>query len=214
MKVIKLEAKKFSETLFSMKSISRKTVEEHLKLYNGYINKYNEIQEKLVALTEEDLSKANQIYSNIRELKVALSFAWGGVINHEIYFFHLGGKGGAPVDGLLNQIIKDFGSFDVFKKDLKATGLSARGWVFTGWNKREGRLFNYLSDSQNTYMVWGVKPILALDTYEHAYFSDFGVNRAGYIDAFFDNLDWKKIGERFEKVYSSCQGQHKCRSSQ
>ncbi|MDP3891472.1 superoxide dismutase [Nocardioides sp.] len=214
MKVIKLEPMKFSDKILSMKGISKKTVDEHLKLYAGYINKYNEIQEKLAALKEDDYVKANQVFSNSRELKVELSFAWGGGINHEIYFSYLGGQGGAPAGGLLNQIIEDFGSFDVFKKDLKATGISARGWVFTGWNKREGRLFNYLSDSQNTYMMWGVKPIIALDTYEHAYFIDYGVNRAGYIDAFFDNLDWVKIEERFDKVYSCCQSQHKCKSDQ
>ena len=168
MKIIKMEAKKFSDNLFLMKGISKKTVEEHLKLYQGYVNKYNEIQEKLAALTEEDLSKANQVFSNIRELKVELSFAWGGVINHEIYFSHLGGKGGTANSELLDQINTDFGSFDAFKKDIKATGISARGWVFTGWNRREGRLFNYLSDSQNTYLMWGIKPIMALDTYEHA----------------------------------------------
>ena len=210
MKVIKLEPKKFSDKILSMKGISKKTVEEHLKLYVGYVNKYNEIQEKLAALTEEDLGKANQVYSNIRELKVELSFAWGGVINHEIYFGHLGGKGGTANNELLDQIIKDFGSFDAFKKDLKATGISARGWVFTGWNKREGRLFNYLSDSQNTYMMWGIKPILALDTYEHAYFIDYGVNRGNYIDAFFENLDWSSVEKRFEKVISCCRGEHHC----
>lgn len=210
MKVIKLEAKKFSDKILSMKGISKKTVEEHLKLYTGYVNKYNEIQEKLAALTEEDLGKANQVYSNIRELKVELSFAWGGVINHEIYFGHLGGKGKVPAGTLLTQIEKDFGSFEEYKKDLKATAISARGWVFTGWNKREGRLFNYLSDSQNTYMMWGIKPILALDTYEHAYFIDFGVNRGNYIDAFFENLDWPSAEERFEKVISCCRGEHHC----
>lgn len=200
MKVIKLEPKKFSDKLFSMKGISKKTVEEHLKLYQGYVSKYNEIQEKLAALTDEDLSKANQVFSNIRELKVEMSFAWGGVINHEIYFSHLGGNGGTANSELLKQINKDFGSFDSFKKDVKATGISARGWVFTGWNKREARLFNYLSDSQNTYLLWGVKPIMALDTYEHAYFIDYGVKRADYIDAFFENLDWPMIEKRFSKV--------------
>src|SRR3989338_5220271 len=151
MKVIKLEAKKFSEKLFSMKGISKKTVEEHLKLYSGYINKYNEIQEKLAALKDEDYAKANQVYSVIRELKTELSFAWGGVVNHEIYFSHLGGKGGKSTGKLLGQINQDFGSFENYKKDLKATGISARGWVWTGFNYREGRLVNYLGDSQNTY---------------------------------------------------------------
>ena len=90
MKIIKLEAKKFSEDIFSMKGISKKTVEEHLKLYSGYVNKYNEIQEKLSVLKDEDYVKANQVFSTIRELKVELSFAWGGVVNHEIYFFSFG----------------------------------------------------------------------------------------------------------------------------
>ena len=200
MKIIKLEPKKFSEKILSMKGISKKTVEEHLKLYQGYVNKYNEIQEKLTALSQEDYAKANQVFSTIRELKVELSFAWGGVINHEIYFGHLGGKGGKPTGELLKQIEEDFGSFDAYKKDLKATGISARGWVWTGWNYREERLVNYLGDSQNTYALWEVDPILALDTYEHAYFIDYGVNRGGYIDSFFENLDWKVIKENFDSV--------------
>ena len=122
MKFIKLEAKKFSDNLFSMRGISKKTVEEHLKLYQGYINKYNEIQEKLAGLTDEDYAKANQVFSTIRELKVELSFAWGGVVNHEIYFKHLGGKEGTANSNseLLKQIEKDFGSFEIFKKDMNS----------------------------------------------------------------------------------------------
>jgi len=92
--------------------------------------------------------------------------------------------------------------------------MAARGWVWTGWNKREGRLFNYLSDSQNTYLIWGVRPIIALDTYEHAYFIDFGVNRASYITVFLNNLNWKKIEDRFEKVLSCCRGQCQCQSDE
>lgn len=198
MKAMKLEAKKFSENLYSMKGISKKTVEEHLKLYQGYINKYNEIQEKLATLTDDDYAKANQVYSMVRELKVELSFAWGGVVNHEIYFGHLGGKGGAPSEKLLAQIEKDFDSFEMYKKDLKATGISARGWVWTGWNWREERLVNYLGDSQNTFPMWEVEPILALDTYEHAYFIDYGVNRGNYIDAFLENINWGEVEESYK----------------
>lgn len=199
MRIIKLEAKKFSDSLMLMDGISKKTVEEHLKLYAGYVKKYNEIQEKLAALTDDDFAAANQVFSNIRELKTELSFAWGGVVNHEIYFSHLGGKGGSPTGDLMSQIEKDFGSYDAYKKDLKATGIAARGWVWTAWNYKEQRLFNYLGDAQNTYSVWHATPILALDTYEHAYFIDYGVNRASYIDAFLNNLDWKRVEENFDK---------------
>lgn len=209
MKNIKLEPKKFSKKLFSMKGISKKTVEEHLKLYQGYVNKYNEINEKLSALEEVDYQKANQVYSKIRALKTELSFAWGGVVNHEIYFSHLGGDGQVPDGALLKQIKKDFGSLENFKKDLKATGMAARGWVWTGWNYREKRLFNYLGDSQNSYLIWEVAPIIALDTYEHAYFIDQGTNRAAYIDRFFDNLDWQVIEENFNSQADCC-GDDEC----
>lgn len=190
-------AQTFSESLYTMKGISKKTVEEHMKLYQGYVTKYNEINEKIAALTDEDYTKANQSFSMIRELKVELTFTWGGIVNHEMYFAHLGGKGGEPTGELMEQIKKDFGSFEAYKKDVKATGIAARGWVWTAWNPKEGRLFNYLGDAQNSYPVWGAYPVMALDTYEHAYFIDFGAARAGYIDAFFENVDWKKVEENF-----------------
>jgi len=207
MKVSKVSPKNFSSKIFEMKGISKKSIEEHLKLYQGYVNKYNEIQEKLASLSDDEFSKANQVYSTIRALKTDLSFAWGGVVNHEIYFGHLGGKGGNPKGDLLKQIKKDFGSFENYKRDLKATGMAARGWVWTAWNEKEERLFNYLGDTQNTFPVWYAKPILALDTYEHAYFLDYGVNRASYIDVFFENLDWEVVEQNFEKSISSCQCQ-------
>ncbi len=196
----KWEPKTFSESIYSMKGISKKTVEEHLKLYQGYVTKYNEIMEQLSGLTDDDYAKANQVFSKIRELKVELTFAWGGIINHEIYFGHLGGKGGEPTGDLMKQIQKDFGSFENYKKDAKATGIAARGWVWTAWNFNEERLFNYLGDAQNTYAVWGAKPIMALDTYEHAYFIDFGTARAGYIDAFFENIDWDVVAKNLAKL--------------
>lgn len=200
MKTTKIIAKTFSENLMKMEGISKRTIEEHLKLYQGYVNKYNEINEKLQTVNGDGLAKANQVYSQFRELKVELSFAWGGVVNHEIYFGHLGGKGGKPEGDLIRQIKTDFGSWDIYVKDLKASAIAARGWVWTGWSKRENRLFNYLGDSQNTYAVWGVEPILAPDTYEHAYFIDYGVNRVGYVVAFLDNLDWQVVENNFNCI--------------
>lgn len=183
-----------------MKGISKRTVEEHLKLYTGYVNKYNEINETLAKLTDDDYAKANQSYSLIRELKVELTFAYGGIVNHEIYFGHLGGKGDVSSSDLMKQIGKDFGSFETYKKEMKATAVAARGWVWTAWNHAEKRLFNYLGDAQNAFPVWGATPVVALDTYEHAYFIDFGAARAGYIDAFFENMNWAVAAETFAQA--------------
>ena len=179
--------------------ISDKTHEEHLKLYTGYVNKSNAILKELEELSKvldpANAAHANQIYSSLRSLKVDLTFALGGVINHEIYFAHLGGKGGPATGRVAELITKSFGSFDSYKKDLKATGICARGWAWTGYDAQTGLLFNYLGDAQNTFPVWGVKPILALDTYEHAYYADFFTSRAAYIDEFLNVIDWDVVNK-------------------
>src|ERR1700712_3631813 len=79
--------------LLELDGISRETVEAHYKLYQGYVAKRNEILGKLDGV---DLSSANQVYSELRALKVDLTFAIGGIKNHELYFEHLGGHGGEP----------------------------------------------------------------------------------------------------------------------
>lgn len=195
-----IQAKQFSEKIYSMNGISKKTIEDHLKLYTGYVNKYNEISDKLSQLSNDDLTKANQVYSHVRALKTELSFAWNGVFNHEIYFAHLGGAGGMASGALLDQITIDFGSFENYKKDMKASALSARGWVWTVWHPRESKLINHVGDTQNTYAFWGATPILALDTYEHAYFADYGVNRGQYVDSFFENVDWNVVEKTFAAI--------------
>lgn len=190
------EAKKF-DSIRELDGISEKTMTEHYKLYEGYVKKSNEILEKLKSV---DKSSANQTYSDLRELKLELSFALGGVKNHEVYFGHLGGNGGEPQGTLAEQIEKDFGSFKAFQEDMKQTGISARGWVWLGWDWDKGYLFNYLGDAQNTYPVWNVSPIVALDTYEHAYWIDYGSGRSAYIDAFFKNMNWAGPENKFEGI--------------
>jgi Fe-Mn family superoxide dismutase len=176
--------------LLELDGISRETVEAHYKLYQGYVAKRNEILGKLATV---DLASANQTYSELRELKLELTFAVGGIKNHELYFEHLGGAGGDP-DGQIGSLVKrDFASVEAWREDLKATGLAGRGWAWTAYDWDEGRLFNYLGDAQNTFPVWNATPLVALDVYEHAYFLDYRTDRASYIDAFLDNLDWSVV---------------------
>lgn len=180
-------ARELKPALYELEGISRQAVEAHYKLYQGYVAKRNEILGKLAAV---DLASANQTYSELRSLKVDLTFAIGGVKNHELYFEHLGGAGGEPKGAFGALVARDFGSVAAWRADLKATGIAARGWAWTAYDWDEQRLFNYLGDAQNTFPVWNATPLVALDVYEHAYFLDYGTDRAGYIDAFFDNLDY------------------------
>jgi Fe-Mn family superoxide dismutase len=132
-------------------------------------------------------------------LKVELTFAIGGIKNHEVYFEHLGGDGG-DAGGLFADLVKrDFGSIADWRNDLRATGMAGRGWAWTAYDWDESRLFNYIGDAQNTYPVWNATPLVALDVYEHAYFMDYGTDRGAYIDAFFANLDYAVVNDWVQK---------------
>ncbi|MFN2627516.1 MAG: hypothetical protein ABR569_02620, partial [Gaiellaceae bacterium] len=117
--------------LYELEGISRASVEAHYGLYRGYVNKRNEILGKLA---EVELASANQVYSEIRALKVDLSFAVGGIKNHELYFEHLGGAGGDPSGAAAELIRRDFGSTEAWRSDLRATGMAARGWAWTAYD--------------------------------------------------------------------------------
>ena len=187
-----IAARELKPELLELDGISRASIEAHYKLYEGYVNKRNEVLRKLA---DVELSSANQVYSEVRALKVDLTFAVGGIKNHEIYFEHLGGDGGDPDEGIAELIERDFGSAEAWRADLKATGMGGRGWAWTAYDWDEGRLFNYLGDAQNTYPIWNATPLVALDVYEHAYFLDYQTDRASYIDAFFANLDWSTVND-------------------
>jgi len=177
------------EIIADLNGISLKSITEHFKLYEGYVKKTNVIRNKLETV---DKSLANAAYSEIGELKRQESFALDGVKLHEIYFGILGGDG--KVAGrMAEMIIRDFGSIENWIADMTASGLSARGWVITSYDFAEKIVRNYSADAHNVGIIAGTVPLIALDVYEHAYFMDYGVNRKGYIEAFFKNLNWQKI---------------------
>jgi hypothetical protein len=119
-----IKPRELKPAVLELDGISRETIEAHYKLYEGYVNKRNEILGKLA---DVDLASANQTYSEIRALKVDLTFAIGGIKNHEIYFEHLGGHGGDPT-GIFGDLVKrDFGSAAAWKADLRRPASAAAG---------------------------------------------------------------------------------------
>ncbi len=191
---------KVKPSVMKMQGISELTMVEHFKLYNGYVNKYNEVMEQIEASSNDDVKAGQITHSKIRSLKTALAFAIGGTINHEVYFANLGGSGGKPSGKLLAQIEKDFGSYERFEAEFRGTAMAARGWAFLSWSWDLKRLMITIGDDQSTFPVWNSSLLLACDVYEHAYYLDFKTARAGYLDAFFKNVDWKDIEKRFEMV--------------
>lgn len=187
----------------NMPGLSANQIEQHLKLYKGYVGKANEIQAKL---KDVDLTSANATYAPLRELLVEQSFALNGVIYHELYFGNLGGSAGEPKADLRAAIDERFGSTGKFMDYLKAAGKCMRGWVVVGWNTRDGHLHPYGLDTHNMWVPASVIPVLVLDVYEHAYMIDYGIDRAKYLDAFVKNIDWDVAGKRFAGVSRHPQG--------
>lgn len=191
-------AKPYNDKLDELRGISAETNRAHYGLYENYVKKFNEATERLQAA---DKGAANQIFSDYRSAAVDITFALGGIKNHELYFGHLGGDG-QPVDGSFkSQVETDFGSWDTYQTDLRAAGMAGRGWAWTAWDDDLGRLYNAVGDQQNTYPVWNAHPVVGLDVYEHAYVNDFSTARPKYIDAFFDNMDWSVVEQNFQAVH-------------
>lgn len=181
--------------------MSLRSIQEHFKLYQGYVKKTNEIQAKIASSDKTDVSG---VYSAYGELRRQETFAVNGMKLHEVYFGELRdpsasrgqdpltGRGyvGKPPGALEGMIERDFDSLDAWRAEMVATGMSARGWAILAFDFKDNRLHIYGADAQNVGAVWGAIPVVALDVYEHAYFMDHGVNRKPYIDGFFEALDW------------------------
>ncbi|KXG78045.1 Superoxide dismutase [Fe] [Fervidicola ferrireducens] len=184
--------------LLLMPGFSERQIREHYEvLYKGYVNKVNEIRGFLLSANRQE---ANATYSDFRGLKKAETYAMDGVILHELYFENLGGPGGVPKGDLMRQIEKDFGSYKAWLEDFTATGISARGWAVLVYDRRGGRLFNYLLDAHDHGVIQNTGAILVLDVYEHAYFIDYGTRKADYIRAFMQNVDWAVAEKRWDRI--------------
>lgn len=174
----------------------RQLKEHHDVLYAGYVKKISEIEEKLAGV---DKNTANATYSEFGELKREETFALNGVKLHEGYFDNMK-PDGSECSGKIRELIeRDFGSYEAWETEFRATGLAGRGWVVLAYDLDERRLRNVLCDAHNHGGVWNSIALFIMDIYEHAYFLDYGAGRKAYIDAFFKNINWEYVNGLIEK---------------
>jgi Fe-Mn family superoxide dismutase len=188
-------AKDFGK-LAGMEGFSALALENHFKLYQGYVKNVNVLLDELTALLKADQAGTPQY----AELKRRLGFEANGMLLHEYYFGNLGGK--SPLDPktpLYRAMVENFGSFDLWKKDFLATGgMRGVGWVVTYLDCQSGRLLNFWINEHEVNHPAGWKPVLVMDVWEHAYFTDYQTERAKYLEAFFKNIDWEAVNRRYE----------------
>lgn len=181
----------------SLPGLSEKQLSEHHDvLYAGYVNKYNEIAEKIGSV---DLTTANATYSDLRELFAEKSFALNGVKLHEAYFDNMTDKP-SECKGKIKQMIEArWGSYQKWADEFMALGLAARGWVVLVYDYNLGTLENYIFDAHNQGGIADTELVLVMDVYEHAYFVDYATARKDYIAAFMKLIDWGVVNSKVEQ---------------
>ena len=183
-----------------LKGISKKNIEEHLKLYAGYVKNTNLIIEKTAELMVD--SEKNAFV--LGELQRRFSFEFNGMKNHEYYFDSLsGGSTELTASGALRKAIeKEFGSFDAWLSAFKFLALTRGiGWAVLGWDHDAKQFVHIWIDEQHLGQLNGICWILGLDMWEHAYVYDYPTSeKKKYIDAFFENLNWEEIEKNFMEV--------------
>ncbi len=183
----------------ALSGISQRNIDEHLKLYQGYVKFANYIQNKLRELSADAEKNAYEI----AELQRRFAFEHDGMKNHEIFFSQLEGGPQAPAAGtaFIAQVDQDFGSWDAFMARLKALCMTRGvGWAMLYYCSETGHLLTQWVDEQHLGHLSGPKLILAIDMWEHAYVYDWPTSeKKQYVEAFFQNLNWGKVEERFKK---------------
>jgi Fe-Mn family superoxide dismutase len=201
-----LKAQRYPAFDRDLDGISRQTMEDHFKLFEGYAKKSNECRKLLNEFDYGEI-EGNQVFSQLRAVSVDYTFALLGFKNHDLYFQHLGGDGGEPTGRFAELVESEFhGGVDEWKKAIRKAARAARGWVWVGYDLNDGSIFNYIGDTQNLWAVYNMVPVLALDVYEHAYVRDFGATpdgRGEYVEAFFRNLDWNHVNRLLEQAQSA-----------
>ncbi len=187
-------------TLPELVGISAKSVEEHLKLYKGYVTNANLVLEKI----SEYMADSEKNAYVLGELQRRFSFEFNGMRNHEIYFASLEGGTQALAEGsaLKAQIEKQAPSFDMWLAGFKAIALTRGvGWAILYWDKEIGQLTHGWVDEQHLGHLNGLSPVLMLDMWEHSYVLDYlPSGKKKYVEDFFTNLNWSVIEENFKNA--------------
>lgn len=176
----------------------RQTLDIHYNtLYTGYVNNTNK--------TEEKLNQARTLnnFENIKCLERDLSFYGSGAILHQLFFENMTPTSNAsPGVHLMQQLIKDFGSYSKFKNQFTeaAKVVEASGWCLLVWAPLFKKLEVLQCEKHQDLTLWGCQPLLVLDMWEHSYFLQYKANRPEYISAFWNIVNWNMVNKRFNRI--------------
>ncbi len=169
----------------------------HSKHHQAYVNGANAILEKLDKARKEDTTL------DIRATLKELSFNIGGHLLHSLFWGNLAptGKGGGKPGGVFGEMVeKEFGSFERFKKEFTqaAIGVEGSGWAALTFCKQTNRPIIMQIEKHNTNIYPMFRILMVLDVFEHAYYLDYKNERAKFVDAFWNIVNWDEVNKRLE----------------
>lgn len=183
--------------LLGMPGFSDELLKMHFKLYEGYVRNVNLLLENL---TNYSTNSPLSLYT-FGALKKRIGWEFDGMRLHELYFGNLGGKATLEKNtSLYTALASQYGSFEAWKKDFTTCAMTRGiGWVILYRDPTSGQFVNAWVEEHDMGNLVTAEPLLVLDVWEHAYLTQYGLDRAGYIEAFIKNIDWKVVQSRFSK---------------
>lgn len=194
---MKHEAKNFDHLIGQVDGLSEAQLRAHFGLYQGYVNKLNEVEEKL---TKADPAQSNYSYGEFSELKRREVVPFNGTYLHEMYFENIAPNRGAISESLKKAIETDFGNYAAFEANMKGSAGSTPGWVLLTHNRLDKKLHTYIMFEHHIGLPVLQDIILALDCWEHAFMIDYGTKKPDYLATFFKNVNWNVVNERYARI--------------
>lgn len=195
------EEKKF--TIPKLIGLSEKSIEEHLKLYAGYVKHANLINQKIAEMSTDSEKNAYAL----AEINRRFGFEFNGMRNHEIYFGSLEG-GPKAIDessALSKAIVDEWGSYSNWLSMFKSMALTRGiGWAILYYDPSSKQLISSWVDEQHISQLQGCTPILALDMWEHSFVADYQPSgKKKYVEDFMNNVNFEFIQENYDRAIRS-----------
>ena len=189
------EARTFA--LPAIPGISSRQLEEHLKLYEGYVKHVNLLYAELTELAQ---NKEKNLHL-MQELRRRLGFEFNGMRLHEYYFGDLegGAKPLAPESALFAALKAQFGGLEAWRAAFRDTAARGSGWLILNYDPRARRFHNNWVTNHDVGHLATLPAVLAVDMWEHAYLLDYlPSERAAYFEKYMENINWETVAARFE----------------
>ena len=182
-----------------LSGISQDQIDQHWKLYEGYVGQANKLKDELDAL-RKDGNGDSALYADRRR---RFGFEFCGMVLHEYYFGNLtSGDSSDNAAAFKKAVTEKWGSFEAWQEDFVNTGKTRSiGWAICAMDPLTGDINNHFIQLHEEGNIPGYHPILVMDVWEHAFMVDHAASgRGDYINAFFDNVNWNVVESRLNSA--------------